>query len=236
MFKKIITTLLFVSIQLLSSSAQQNRLQDDLFDNGILGRGFIAKTEQALKREEILTQTRNENALIQHCRGCEKDQTLSEEDYDVSICITTSFVKVLSEAVNIMGRFLGDAKDQTKKNGNNSQLILDKKVSSEKVFICNPVIKSIMFMPPDIVSRLGGTVKLRSKLHHLREKFDYMHSLEENQKSDFPYDEQNELFGIKDDLLKDTYGILVEYTDRQWVRIRHNPQHDCCEYSIIKGK
>jgi hypothetical protein len=211
MCKKIIyiSLLFFIPITLLGS----NRRQDALYDNGILGRGFVQKSEASLRREEILAQTRNENALNQ----CRSEQVQTKFDWGCASLLYTALQAVVFGVPIFF-----------------ENCFIDKK--TEKVFVCNPVIKSIISVPFDTVSLLGGTVQFRSKLHHLRKRFDSKHMTQRDERFYFSYDSDNELFGIKDDLIKYPSGIMVKYTDGQLVRISYNQRQDCCEYSVKKRK
>ena len=75
MFKKLLIILIFSSYAKPSDSDKDSTptlimtprnysLNDDLFDNGILGRGFVAKSEESLRREEILNATRKDHDLV----------------------------------------------------------------------------------------------------------------------------------------------------------------------------
>jgi hypothetical protein len=197
--------LFFISITLFGS----DRDQSDLFDNGILGRGFVQKDQAALDRERILDKTRHENA--QQC------STQSQIKFDED-CAWFVSVVVFGVATFIESFFVGNTQGQ------------------EEILICNPVVESIISAPPGTVSSLGGRVQFRSKLHHLREKFDNAHATCKDEEFYFPYDEKNELFGSKNYLVQYPSGIIVTYTDGQLVRISYDQERNCCQYSVKKNK
>lgn len=212
-----------IPITLLSSDKKRN----DLYNNGPLGRGFVKKSKEALYRERILAGTRTTN----HQTQLHSDQESAESAWDcVSGICAIAFV-----TVTIMQSLCMNL-SETWNYDNDFNLMPSKKASSSHAFICSPVIESIILTPPNVATCLGGTIQFRSKLHHLREKFDALHKTQQDELSYFPCDKNSEFFGVTKYLIQHPSGIMAKYTDGQRVRVSYDQQRNCFEYSVKKKR
>lgn len=175
--------------------------ENGLYDNGILGRGFITKDSSAQNRERIL-------------------DTIRREHDDIVMQYTDCY-SILESVLNCCKHILF---------GKDIHPITGDSRVQEKLII-KPVIKEFLYAPTDIVAAMGGQVKLRSHLHQLREQLDpgTLKSKEScDIYLDNDDQEGNEIVRL---FHENPSGIIFIYTDRQLIRIKYDEHKRCFVYS-----